>query len=219
MSSKWRTMLGVSLGAFRPPLGLSTISSGLPVIAGALHQPITSAEWVIVTYVLVITSLLTSFGRLGDLLLTRGLYLLGFVVFTLGALVSGLSPSFGWLLAGRAVQGLGGAMMFSVSAAIVTRAFAPSERGFALGINAVFIYAGLSVGPLVGAFVLLTWSWRGRFLLHVPLGVAGRPLARGFFRADPGQRRATTRLDLPRAPLGRPALFLLSHELSPVATR
>src|SRR5438270_5862445 len=126
-------MMGVSLGAFCPPIGVSTISIGLPAIAVALHQPITSAEWVIVVYVLVITSLLMTFGRLGDLISTKRLYVLGFSVFTLGALTSGLSPSFGWLLAGRALQGLGGAMMFSVAAAIVTTAFPPCDRGCPLG--------------------------------------------------------------------------------------
>ena len=215
MSQKWRTMLGVSLGAFCPPIGISTISIGLPVIAAALHQPITSAEWVIVTYVLVITSLLMTFGRLGDLISTKRLYVLGFTVFTLGALASGLSPSFGWLLASRALQGLGGAMMFSVAAAIVTRAFPPSERGLALGINAVFIYAGLTVGPLVGAFVLLTWSWRGLFLVNVPLGIGGILLALLFLRDDARpQRREPTRFDLPGAMLGSLALFCLLLLLS-----
>ncbi len=173
MPQKWRTMLGVSLGALCPPIGVSTISIGLPVIAAALHQPVTSAEWVIVVYTLVITSLLMTFGRLGDLISTKLLYVVGFIVFTLGALASGLSPSFGWLLASRAVQGVGGAMMFSVAAAIVTRAFPPSERGLALGINAVFIYAGLTVGPLLGAFVLVTWSWRGLFLINVHAATSG----------------------------------------------
>src|ERR1700736_1449755 len=184
MSQKWRTMLGVSLGAFCPPIGISTISIGLPVIAAALHQPLTSAEWVIVTYVLVITSLLMTFGRLGDLISTKRLYVVGFAVFTPGALSSGLGPSFGWLLASRALQGLGGAMMFSVAAAIVTRAFPPSERGLALGINAVFIYAGLTVGPLVGAFVLLSTSWRGLFLINVPLGIGGILLAILFLQDE-----------------------------------
>src|SRR5207248_7052263 len=138
-------MIGVSLGAFCPPLGVSTISIGLPAIASSFHQPVTSTEWVIVTYTLVITALLMTFGRLGDLVSTKRLYVIGFGVFTLGALTSGLSPGFGWLIASRAVQGLGGAMMFSVAAAIVTRAFPASERGLALGINAVFIYAGLTV--------------------------------------------------------------------------
>jgi EmrB/QacA subfamily drug resistance transporter len=215
MSQKWRTMLGVSLGAFCPPIGISTISIGLPVIAAALHQPITSAEWVIVTYVLVITSLLMTFGRLGDLISTKRLYVLGFIVFTLGALGSGLSPSFGWLLAGRALQGLGGAMMFSVAAAIVTRAFPPSERGLALGINAVFIYAGLSVGPLVGAFVLLTSSWRGLFLVNVPLGIGGIVLALLFLRDDADrERREPVRFDIPGALIGSLALFCLLLVLS-----
>jgi EmrB/QacA subfamily drug resistance transporter len=215
MSQKWRTMLGVSLGAFCPPIGISTISIGLPVIAAALHQPVTSAEWVIVTYVLVITSLLMTFGRLGDLISTKRLYVVGFVVFTLGALASGLSPSFGWLLASRALQGLGGAMMFSVAAAIVTRAFPPSERGLALGINAVFIYAGLTAGPLIGAFVLVTGSWRGLFLINVPLGIGGILLAVLFLREDARpQRRASMRFDVPGALLGSLALFCLLLLLS-----
>jgi len=215
VSQKWRTMLGVSLGAFCPPIAVSTISIGLPVIASALHQPVTSAEWVIVVYVLVITSLLMTFGRLGDLISTKRLYVFGFAVFTLGALASGLSPSFGWLLASRALQGLGGAMMFSVAAAIVTRAFPPSERGLALGINAVFIYAGLTVGPLVGAFVLLTWSWRGLFLVNVPLGIGGILLAMLFLRDDgPKERRETTRFDIPGAAIGSLALFCLLLFLS-----
>jgi EmrB/QacA subfamily drug resistance transporter len=215
MSQKWRTMLGVSLGAFCPPIGISTISIGLPVIAAALHQPVTSAEWVIVTYVLVITSLLMTFGRLGDLISTKRLYVVGFVVFTLGSLASGLSPSFGWLLASRALQGLGGAMMFSVAAAIVTRAFPPSERGLALGINAVFIYAGLTAGPLIGAFVLVTGSWRGLFLINVPLGMGGILLALLFLREDARpQGRAPTRFDVPGALLGSLALFCLLLLLS-----
>src|SRR5437762_11533075 len=170
-------MIGVSLGAFCPPLGVSTISIGLPAIASSFHQPVTSTEWVIVTYTLVLTALLMTFGRLGDLVSTKRLYVIGFSVFTLGALASGLSPGFGWLLAGRAVQGLGGAMMFSVAAAIVTRAFPPSAGGLARGINAVLTYAGLTVGPLVGGCVLLTSAGRGLLLVSVPLGIAGASLA------------------------------------------
>ena len=208
-------MIGVSLGAFCPPLGISTISIGLPVIAASLHQPLTSTEWVIVIYTLVITALLMTFGRLGDLVSTKRLYVIGFSVFTLGAFASGLSPGFGWLLAGRAVQGLGGAMMFSVAAAIVTRAFPPSERGLALGINAVFIYAGLTVGPLVGAFVLLTSSWRGLFLISVPLGIAGVLLAILFLddRELPATRDRP-RFDPIGALLGSLALLCLLLVLS-----
>src|SRR2546428_13518625 len=203
------------LGVASVSIGVITLSIELPVIAMALHQPVTSAEWVIVVYTLVITSLLMTFGRLGDLISTKLLYVVGFIVFTLGALASGLSPSFGWLLASRAVQGLGGAMMFSVAAAIVTRAFPPSERGLALGINAAFIYAGLTVWPLVGAFVLITWSWRGPFLVNVPLGIAGIMLALIFLRDDAARRRPEpTRFDIPGPALGSLALLCLLLVLS-----
>jgi EmrB/QacA subfamily drug resistance transporter len=113
------------------------------------------------------------------------------------------------------LQGLGGAMMFSVAAAIVTRAFPPSERGLALGINAVFIYAGLTAGPLIGAFVLVTGSWRGLFLINVPLGIGGILLALLFLGEDARpQRRAPTRFDVPGALLGSLALFCLLLLLS-----
>src|SRR2546430_11839297 len=208
-------MIGVSLGAFCPPLGVSTISIGLRALASPCHQRVTCTELVIVTYTRVIPALLMTFGRLGDLVSTKRLYVIGFGVFTLGALTSGLSPGFGWLLASRAVQGLGGAMMFSVAAAIVTRAFPPSERGLALGINAVFIYAGLTVGPLVGAFVLLTSSWRGLFLISVPLGIAGVLLAILFLddREVPATRNRP-RFDLIGALLGSLALLCLLLVLS-----
>src|SRR5207249_10598342 len=96
-------MIGVSLGAFCPPLGVSTISIGLPVIAASLHQPLTSTEWVIVTYTLVITALLMTFGRLGDLVSTKLLHVIGFSVCMFGALTSCLSPGLGGSLGGRAV--------------------------------------------------------------------------------------------------------------------
>src|SRR2546429_302704 len=171
MSQKWRTMLGVSLGALCPPIGVSTISIGLPVIAAALHQPVTSAEWVIVIYTLVITSLLMTFGRLGDLISTKLLYVVGFIVFTLGALASGLSPSFGWLLASRAVQGLGGAIRYPRCPHRFARPVLPAAR--------------FEPGPNLG-IILAPNHWtaarerRARHRLR-PLGAArrgadGRPL-------------------------------------------
>lgn len=213
MSQKWRTTLGVSIGALTAPLGLSTISIGLPTIAQALHQDITVVEWVVVAYLLVTTSLLQSFGRLGDLISVKHLYALGFGIFTVGALLSGLSHQLPALLAGRVVQGVGAAMMFAISAAIVVRAFPPSQRGLALGVNAVFTYAGLSVGPLVGALILQRFSWEALFLLSVPLGLLGVVFALVFIEdIKPAGRRA--RFDLGGAASGFLGLFALLLYLS-----
>jgi EmrB/QacA subfamily drug resistance transporter len=206
-------MLGVSIGALTAPLGLSTISIGLPTIASALHQDITVVEWVVVAYLLVTTALLQSFGRLGDLISIKQLYAVGFGIFTIGALISGLSHQLPLLLTGRVVQGIGAAMMFAISAAIVTRAFPPSQRGLALGVNAVFTYAGLSIGPLLGALLLQNFSWEALFLFNVPLGVVGVACAL-FFIEDikPAGRRA--RFDLPGAATGFIGLFALLLYLS-----
>jgi EmrB/QacA subfamily drug resistance transporter len=206
-------MAGVSLGTFAPPLGVSAISIGLPAISQSLHLDLTVAEWVIVAYVLVVTSLLTTFGRLGDLISAKNLYVVGFAIFTAGALACGLAQTFPLLIAGRVLQGFGGAMMFLVAAAIVVRAFPPHERGLALGINAMFVYAGLSVGPLVGAFLLHSFSWQALFLFNVPLGILGVLLAIIFIgHVRPAERR--TGFDLAGAVVGSLSLFCLLLVLS-----
>lgn len=207
MSMKWRTMVGVSLGAALPPLAVSSVSIALPAIGSALHQDLTAIEWVVIAYQLTITSLLLTFGRLGDLISMKRLYVIGLAVATLGALVCGLASTFPWLLGGRVVQGLGGAMMFSVSAAIVTRAFPPSERGLALGVNAVFIYAGLAVGPLLGALLLNAFGWQAVFLVNVPAGLIGVALAVLLLPEPPVPGRA--RFDFLGAFAGSAALLAL----------
>lgn len=206
-------MLGVSVGALSAPLASSTITIGLPSIGQGLHQDITVVEWVVVSYLLVTTSLLQTFGRLGDLISIKHLYAAGFGIFTVGAVVSGLSHTLPLLLVGRVVQGIGGAMMFAISAAIVIRAFPGSQRGLALGVNAVFTYAGLSLGPLVGALLLQAFSWQALFLFNIPLGIVGVAVAMLFIQEDPpGGRR--TRFDLWGAALGFLGLFAILLYLS-----
>lgn len=213
MPQKWRTMLGVSVGALSAPLASSTITIGLPSIGQGLHQDITVVEWVVISYLLVTTSLLQTFGRLGDLVSIKHLYAAGFGIFTVGAVISGLSHTLPILLAGRVVQGIGGAMMFAISAAIVIRAFPASQRGLALGVNAVFTYAGLSLGPLIGALLLQAFSWQALFLFNVPLGIVGVAIALLFIQEDPpGGRR--TRFDLPGATIGFLGLFAVLLYLS-----
>ena len=206
-------MLGVSVGALSAPLASSTITIGLPTIGQGLHQDITVVEWVVISYLLVTTSLLQTFGRLGDLISIKHLYAAGFSIFTVGAVISGLSHTLPILLAGRVVQGIGGAMMFAISAAIVIRAFPASQRGLALGVNAVFTYAGLSLGPLIGALLLQAFSWQALFLFNIPLGVLGVAVAMLFIQEDPpGGRRA--RFDLGGATLGFLGLFAVLLYLS-----
>jgi EmrB/QacA subfamily drug resistance transporter len=206
-------MIGVSVGAFSAPLGTGIVTLGLPLIARDLHQDITVVQWILITYLLVTTSLLQTFGRLGDLISIKYLYAGGFGIFTVGALISGLSHSLGLLLVGRAVQGIGGAMMFAISAAIVIRAFPPSQRGLGLGVNAIFTYGGLSIGPLIGALLLQRFSWQALFLFTVPLGLVGIACALVFIPPMPALGRRT-RFDLGGAALGFLALFAILLYLS-----
>lgn len=206
-------MIGVSVGAFSAPLGTGIVTLGLPLIARDLHQDITVVQWILITYLLVTTSLLQTFGRLGDLISIKYLYAGGFGIFTIGALISGLSHSLDLLLFGRAVQGIGGAMMFAISAAIVIRAFPPSQRGLGLGVNAIFTYGGLSIGPLIGALLLQRFSWQALFLFTVPLGLVGIACALVFIPPMPAPGRRT-RFDLGGAALGFLALFAILLYLS-----
>jgi EmrB/QacA subfamily drug resistance transporter len=213
MPQKWHTMLGVSVGAVTAPLASTIVTLGLPTIASSLHQDITVVEWILIAYLLVTTSLLQTFGRLGDLVSIKHLYAAGFGIFTVGALISGLSNAFGPLLLGRVVQGIGGAMMFAISAAIVIRAFPPSQRGLGLGVNAVFTYGGLSVGPVIGALLLQRFSWQALFLFTVPLGLIGVVCALLFIQELPAAGRRA-RFDLAGAAVGFLGLFALLLYLS-----
>ncbi len=213
MPQKWRTMLGVSVGAVTAPLGSTIVTLGLPAIARSLHQDITVVEWILIAYLLVTTSLLQTFGRLGDLVSIKHLYAAGFGIFTVGALLCGMSRNLPLLLTGRVVQGVGGAMMFAISAAIVIRAFPPSQRGLGLGVSAVFTYGGLSIGPLIGALLLQAFSWQALFLFTVPLGIAGVVCALLFIQDLPAPGRRT-RFDLLGATVGFLGLFAILLYLS-----
>jgi EmrB/QacA subfamily drug resistance transporter len=162
----------VCLGLFMTTLDTSIVNIGLPSIAQAFNTPLNGAvEWIIICYLVVIGGLLLTFGRLSDMIGRSPIWLTGLVVFTVGSAICGAAPSLGLLIAARALQGVGGALIFSTSAALLSGAVPPTQRGHALGWGAVAIALGASAGPTIGGFLTAYGSWRWIFYVNVPIGL------------------------------------------------
>ncbi len=157
-------------------------------------------------YLLTISSLLLFYGRLGDIVGYRRVYLLGLGGFVVTSGLCGLAPTAEWLIAFRALQGLAAAMMMAVPFALITTAFPTQERGKALGINAISISAGLAIGPSLGGFITSVLGWRFVFLINIPVGLLG--LLFGM-RVLPSTRGENAPVDWLGAVSGFLALFAL----------
>ncbi len=165
-------LAAVMLGGIMGPIDASIVNVILPTITGFFGAPIATAQWVPLIYLLTISSLLLFYGRLGDILGYKRVYIAGLACFVLTSGLCGLAPTIYWLIAFRAIQGVGAGMMMAVPFAILTAVFQPHERGRALGINAISVSAGLALGPTLGGLLTALWSWRLIFLINIPIGIA-----------------------------------------------
>lgn len=169
---KWLVMGAVSTGVFLATIDGSIVNIAVPTLQRELNASFALVQWVILSYLLTITTLLASFGRLGDMLGKKKIYTAGFAIFTGGSLLCALAGDVGWLIAARIVQAFGAAMMFALGPAIVTEAFPGSERGRALGIVGIAVSAGIVTGPILGGYLVELFSWHAIFLVNVPIGIA-----------------------------------------------
>jgi len=172
---EWVALSVTTVGALLASIQGSALLIALPEIMTRLDAGFLTIMWVLLGYLLITTALVPVVGRLADIWGRKNLYNAGFAIFTLGSLLSGFSQSqfHGWDLVGyRLVQGIGGALLMTNSAAIVTDAFRHGRVGFGLGVNMIAFAAGFLVGPVIGG-VLTSISWRCIFLINVPLGIVG----------------------------------------------
>ncbi len=173
MQYKWVVLTVTTVGIFMATLDSSILVVGLPQVVLALNTNLVVGVWFITIYRLMITVLLVGFGRMADLYGRVRLYTWGFAIFSLGSLLSGLSFTAEELLAFRLIQGIGAALLFVNSVAIVTDAFSAGELGKGIGINQVAINAGTITGYTLSGILIQLFTWRSIFLVNVPIGVFG----------------------------------------------
>jgi MFS family permease len=201
---KWIALSNTTLGVLMAALNSNIILISLPAVFRGIHvDPLAPGEvgyllWVLMGYMVVTSVFLVTFGRISDMYGRVRLYNAGFLVFTLGSVLLFLTPGRGntaalLLIAFRLVQGIGGAFLFANSAAILTDAFPPAERGLAMGINQIAGIGGSLIGLIVGGVLAGTW-WRGIFLVSVPVGVVGTVWAYLMLR-ETATARARQRID------------------------
>ncbi|MDI3480670.1 MAG: hypothetical protein PWQ97_325 [Tepidanaerobacteraceae bacterium] len=200
MDRKYWILSAVLMGTVMGPLDTSVVNVAMPTLSEVFKSGMTTVSWVSMSYLLVLSSLLLTYGRLGDMLGYRRLFLLGMIVFTAASVLCGLSPTIGILIMARALQAAGAGLMMAVAPAIITRTFPPAERGKALGYNAMAVAVGLSVGPSFGGFLLKSFGWRSIFFINVPIGVAGYIWAKSIIPVENEFHKE--RFDPPGALLG-----------------
>ena len=173
-ASKWAVFSIVAIGVFMATLDSSIVNISLPKISSDFGVPLNGAvEWVIIAYLVMTAAVLMSAGRLADMIGRKIIWIVGLFLFTGGSALCGASPALWFLIDARAFQGLGGALLFASSPVMLTTAFPASERGRALGLNAVMVALGVSVGPTLGGFITAYFTWRWIFYVNVPLGIIG----------------------------------------------
>ena len=170
---KWIALSVTTIGALMAAIDSTIVILALPDMMVKLHAGLVEMVWVIMAYILISTVFLLTFGRVADMFGRVRMYNLGFVVFTVGSALCGLSQNATQLILFRLVQGAGAALMMVNSPAILTEAFPPDERGRALGINGITWALGGIAGPLLGGLILSTANWRWIFYINVPIGIIG----------------------------------------------
>ncbi|WP_375489971.1 MFS transporter [uncultured Jatrophihabitans sp.] len=168
---KWWTLVAVSLGTFMLLLDVTIVNVALPDIQTALHSSFSDLQWVVDAYALTLAALLLTTGSLADLFGRRRLFVVGLVVFTLASLLCGVATNTLFLQLSRALQGIGGAIMFSVSLALLADAFRGKDRGTAFGIWGAITGLAVAIGPLLGGALTSGLSWRWIFFVNLPIGV------------------------------------------------
>lgn len=171
MARKWLTLTAVCTGVFMLLLDVTIVNVALPDISTDLKSDLSDLQWVIDAYALTLAALLLTSGTVADIVGRKKVFATGIIVFTAGSLACGLAPDILTLIISRAAQGVGGAIMFATSLALLAQAFAPRERGIAFGVFGAVTGVSVAVGPVLGGVLTSGLSWHWIFFVNIPVGV------------------------------------------------
>jgi EmrB/QacA subfamily drug resistance transporter len=205
---KWWTLLVVCAGIFMLLLDLTIIVVALPDIQTELHAGFGDLQWTVSAYALTLASLLLTTGSLADRYGRRLMFTGGLIIFTAGSLACGLAQSPVMLIISRAAQGVGGAILMSTSLALLAATFHGRERGVAFGVWGAVTGAAVALGPILGGVITSAISWRGIFLVNLPIGIAATVATRA--RVDESRESDPTH---PATPPDYPGFVLLTAGL------
>src|SRR5436309_9125780 len=208
MNRKWWTLGAVSVATFMLLLDITVVNTALPAIQRDLGGTFTDLQWVIDAYTLSLAALVLTAGSLAARLGRRRVFAVGLAVFSAASLLCALAPDPTFLNVARALQGIGGAVMFAVSLALVAQEFpAGRERGTAMGIYGATIGAAVAIGPLVGGVLTDALGWSSVFYLNVPIGILA--IAITYLKLRESRDPNATRVDWPGVATFSAALFAL----------
>ena len=175
--SPWLALLVLCLGFFMILLDTTIVNIAIPSIIDGLHSTLDQILWVLNSYILVYAVLLITASRLGDRYGQRNLFVVGLVIFTAASALCGLAQDNNQLIAGRVVQGVGGALLTPQTLAIISVMFPPQRRGAAMGIWGAVAGVAAVAGPTLGGFIVTDFNWRWIFYVNLPIGIAAVALA------------------------------------------
>ena len=188
-SVRW-VLAGLSLSMLLSSLGTSIGNVALPTLAQVFNAAFQDVQWIVLAYLLAITTLIVSVGRLGDIVGRRRLLLAGIMVFTIASVLCGIAPNVWLLIAARALQGLGAAVMMALTMAFVGGTVPKERTGSAMGLLGAMSAVGTALGPSLGGVLIATLDWRAVFLVNLPLGLAAFFLAWRALPVDDAQATA-----------------------------
>jgi EmrB/QacA subfamily drug resistance transporter len=171
-ANKWLTLVAVCLGTFMLLVDITIVNVALPDIQTSLHASFSDLQWVVDAYALTLASFLLTAGSLADMYGRKLLYTIGLVIFTATSMACGLAPGHTFLDIARGFQGVGGAIMFAVSLALLASAFQGRDRGVAFGVWGAVTGVAVATGPLLGGALTSGLSWRWIFFVNLPIGIA-----------------------------------------------
>jgi EmrB/QacA subfamily drug resistance transporter len=204
------TLVIVSLGLFMVVLDNLVVNVALPSIHRDLGASIQSLEWTVNAYVLAYAVLLLTGAALGDRFGRKRMFITGVTLFTASSAAAAIAPSIGFLIAARALQGTGAAIVTPLTLTLLAEAFPPQRRGVALGVWSGISGTAVALGPLVGGAVVQAASWHWIFWINVPIGIALVPVAAARLKESHGAARS---LDLPGVVLASSGLFGIVYGL------